>query len=114
MVPTKHFVYFIWADLTRARLYAYANINYSTNIIGKKVFKIGFSRNPLNRMRSLALVFLDANMSLRLMVNVNTKDHARDLERHLHLKFAQNHIAGEWFHESDQIKGFINEAEQLA
>lgn len=59
-------------------------------------FKIGYSKNPEERLRTMVGVMLPPEYKIALVFSTVRKS-ARLIENLLHRKFAGNCIAGEWF-----------------
>ena len=62
------------------------------------IVKIGYSNNPIKRLNDLQISHYET-LSI-----IATKRGNREKELHLHKKFKDDHIRGEWFRFSDNIK----------
>lgn len=58
-------------------------------------YKIGMSKNPEYRERTLQSE--KPTISLHCFKRFHTRQEARELEKHLHNRYAHKHIRGEWF-----------------
>lgn len=70
--------------------------------------KIGASRNPESRLRSLGCV----PMQVELLHVIRSED-AFALERHLHHRFVQYRVSGEWFNLPDEVLRELLAAESM-
>lgn len=76
----------------------YVYLIYSENRL-----KIGFSKNPKNRLKSIKTENPKAYIMYTIKVNEATENAARVYEKKLHTKFAHLRIGGEWFSWDDSI-----------
>jgi hypothetical protein len=64
--------------------------------------KIGVSVNPPGRIKEMRV----ARPDIELLLSISG---GRELERQLHQRFREYHIAGEWFHYASEIQEFVGE-----
>lgn len=67
--------------------------------------KIGFSKDPLKRLKQLQTGHSSKIGSEGWLEHPN----AQSYEQELHAKFSKYRIRGEWFEYSEEIKKFLNE-----
>lgn len=80
---------------------------------GKGYTKIGFSCRPWDRRAAVQQCLSPHDVRLVAEIWCNTESYARTLEQHLHKRFAEHRINGEWFNLSrDDIRRIIIAADK--
>lgn len=71
---------------------------------GRGRVKIGYSVNPLSRLRE----FKTVNPEIEMVLRERRREYSgRELEARRHEQFKDDHIAGEWFHRSERLEDWI-------
>ena len=70
---------------------------------GNNQVKIGYSKNPKNRLKSLAT---SSPLPLQLIGMIKG---TMEVEKEIHLKFHKDHLQLEWFLLSNEILDFVNQ-----
>lgn len=71
---------------------------------GRDRIKIGYSMNPVSRLRE----FKTVNPEIEMVFRERHKEfEGTELESRRHEQFKDDHIAGEWFHRSERLDDWI-------
>lgn len=109
-VAVPEFVYFIQSSFPNEFKWHVCSDRFISAVRGRSCVKIGHSRAPTSRVRSLDSGFGNwTKTSVLLSIKVLCKEDALALERYFHLRFATLKIEGEWFESGKELCSFIDD-----
>lgn len=82
-------------------------------ICSERRLKIGFSKNPKSRLKSIKTQNPTAYIMYTIKVKESTEIAARIYEKKLHQKFAHLRIGGEWFNWDDSIYNYFKKRKYI-